>query len=63
MSFNDIKVGPKLIGGFCLLACMTLVVGLFGIKNLRSSNDANRMMYENITVPIADLQAISTRAG
>jgi len=51
--FKNMKIGTKLVGGFCLVALLVLIVGLtgiFGLKNVGKSADI--IMDEK--VPIAD---------
>ncbi len=44
---KNLKVGQKLLIGFSLLIALTMVVGYFGIDNMRKINDESDKMYEN----------------
>ena len=58
--FNNIKVRRKLLGIFSLLILFSATIGYIGILNLSSISKADKMMYEGITVPISQLDVIST---
>lgn len=66
MTFLDnTKMGPKLIGAFLLTALFAVFVGIFGTVNLRKADDADKMLYEKMTVPIgqmSDMQNAFQRA-
>lgn len=44
---NKLKLGPKLIGGFLIVAMITLVIGVLGINNMGKINNMIQMLYEN----------------
>ncbi len=54
-NLNKTKIGPKLIGGFIIVAFIALGVGLFGIVNLKTADDADSKLYEKCTVPLAQI--------
>ncbi len=56
----NMKIGTKLMVSFIILALITGVVGILGIINLQSLNDSDTELYENMTVPIAEVGQIST---
>lgn len=56
---KNMKLGSKLIGGFLATALLSGVVGLIGIYNISKINTADTVLYEKMTVPIADLQELS----
>ncbi|MFZ1377992.1 MAG: methyl-accepting chemotaxis protein [Geothrix sp.] len=56
MSFLDnIKMGPKLIGSYLILAAITAAVGVLGIQKLHAIDAADTRLYELITVPLGEL--------
>jgi methyl-accepting chemotaxis protein len=56
MSFLDnIKMGPKLISSFLLLAALSAVVGFVGIKQIHAIDDADTKLYEKMTVPLGEI--------
>ena len=56
---NKIKIGPKLIGGFVLVAMVALCIGVFGMMNISTIEKADTMLYEKMTVPISYLLDVS----
>ncbi|WP_052307091.1 methyl-accepting chemotaxis protein [Acetobacterium woodii] len=58
--FCNMKIGAKLMVSFIILALISGIVGLLGIINLQSLNDSDTQLYENMTVPIAEVGQIST---
>ncbi|WP_318248640.1 MCP four helix bundle domain-containing protein [Geomonas subterranea] len=58
--FYDLKLGAKLMTGFIAVAIVSGVVGYFGIREIHVIEDADAKLYEKITIPIAQLQDIST---
>ena len=54
--FNNMKIMPKLILGFILVALLAGTVGYIGIRSINTINDNDTMLYEKMTVPIATLQ-------
>jgi len=48
---NNIRIGAKLIGGFVLVALISVVIGVTGIVCQHSLADANVQLYEKATVP------------
>ncbi|MFN7959334.1 MAG: methyl-accepting chemotaxis protein [Holophagaceae bacterium] len=56
MSFLDnIKMGPKLIGSYLILAAITAAVGILGIQKLHTIEAADAKLYEKITIPLGEL--------
>ncbi len=55
---NKIKVGPKLIGGFLLVALIAVAIGLYGIVNMGSLEKGGATMYKNATIPLIELGCI-----
>jgi methyl-accepting chemotaxis protein len=56
---SKVKIGPKLIGGFLLVAVVAIVIGVFGISKLHQINNADTYLYEKATLPLADLVEIA----
>ncbi|MGE5313335.1 MAG: MCP four helix bundle domain-containing protein, partial [Acidobacteriota bacterium] len=58
--FNDLKIQTKLMLGFLVLAVVTTAVGIVGITSNREIVAADEELYHNVTVPLSQLNAIST---
>ncbi len=56
---NKIKIGPKLIGGFLIVAIIAGIVGFLGIMNMKKIDDKDTFLYEKCTVPLVDLNNIA----
>jgi methyl-accepting chemotaxis protein len=52
---NKISIGPKLIGGFLIVAAIAAFIGIFGIININKSNERGVYLYERITVPLVQV--------
>jgi methyl-accepting chemotaxis protein len=59
--FYNLKISQKLIIAFLVVAVIAGVVGFSGIKNIREISNADKKMYENITIPISELGNIQQR--
>ena len=44
-SINNVKIGVKLIAGFCIVAAIAAVIGIMGITSTGSMNDGTQDMY------------------
>jgi len=56
MSFLDnIKMGPKLIGSYLILAALAALVGTVGIKQIRVIDEADTKLYEKMTIPLGEM--------
>ncbi len=56
MSFLDnIKMGPKLIGAFLIVAAISAVVGVVGIRDIKAIDEADTVLYEKITIPLGEM--------
>ncbi len=53
---NNIKIGPKLIGGFVVVALITLVIGLLGISNMAKLNQMVHTLYVNDLIGISHVK-------
>jgi methyl-accepting chemotaxis protein len=57
---NNMSLKKKLMTGFCLVAFIAGIIGAVGIVELRRIEHADGVLYEKVTVPIGQLQDIST---
>ena len=56
MSFLDnIKMGPKLIGSYVLIAMIAGLIGGIGIQKIHAIEAADTFLYEKITAPLAEM--------
>ncbi|HCZ32041.1 MAG TPA: methyl-accepting chemotaxis protein, partial [Holophagaceae bacterium] len=56
MKFLDnIKVGPKLIGSYLLVAAIAALVGAIGIREIRTLEAADTRLYQNMTIPLGEM--------
>jgi methyl-accepting chemotaxis protein len=53
---NNIKIGPKLIGGFLVVSLITLAIGILGIINLQKLDSMVNEMYCNHLLGISDVK-------
>ncbi|MBP7552518.1 MAG: MCP four helix bundle domain-containing protein [Spirochaetes bacterium] len=51
--FKNLKIGPKLIAGFVLVAIIAGFIGVFAIYNMKQLDEADTFMYEKTTLPIS----------
>ncbi len=58
--FYDLKLGTKLMTGFITIAVIAGLIGYFGIREIHGIEAADVKLYEKITIPIAQLQDVST---
>ncbi|MBP7694241.1 MAG: MCP four helix bundle domain-containing protein, partial [Anaerolineales bacterium] len=58
-TFNDLKVGVKLISGFLAVVVIMAVVGVVGYFNMKAINDGMTTLYFDRTVPLADMGAVN----
>ncbi|MCC7260884.1 MAG: MCP four helix bundle domain-containing protein, partial [Candidatus Latescibacteria bacterium] len=56
---NNVKLAPKLIGGFALVAAIAALIGVVGISKIGTIADADTMLYEKMLVPVGQLGDIS----
>ena len=56
---SNIKIGPKLIGSFLVVAFIAFVIGVFGYFQLHKIDDADTILYEKITLPLSELADMS----
>ena len=58
--YLNMKIGKKLVTGFILVSLISAAMGLFSAYNLKTLDDADTQLYENMTVPLSEIAAIST---
>lgn len=56
----NMKIGAKLLVSFIIVALLTGVVGVVGFVNVQKLEDSNTLLYEKMTLPIAEVGQIST---
>ena len=56
---KDIKLSVKLIGGFIVIAFITLVVGMIGITQIRVIDKADTLMYEENVQELAEIAELN----
>jgi len=54
-TFNNLKVGVKLIGGFLIVALIVVGVALVGYSNMQSINAGSASIYADYTLPLEQL--------
>ncbi len=57
--FKKLKIGAKLIGGFLLVAAISIIIGVYGIVKMNTINNNGTFLYEKATIPLADLVELS----
>ena len=57
-NLNKTKIGPKLIGGFVIVALIALGIGLYGIFNLKKADDSDTQLYETNTTAVGQIGEI-----
>jgi len=58
--FLNLKMGAKIILSFLVIAIIAGTIGYVGIINIQTIDDADTKLYEKITVPLGQLEAIAT---
>ena len=59
-SFQNLKLRTKLLTGFSAVAVVALVIGLVGITQIHDLAASDMLMYEKMTVPLAQLGDIQS---
>ena len=57
---NKIKIGPKLLGSYAIVGCLSIVIGIIGISSMREMNHADQKLYDKVTVPMGDFVTLSS---
>lgn len=58
--FLNMKIRAKLLCGFIIVALIAGIVGVVGITNIKSINNSDTELYEKMTIPIEQMNNIST---
>ena len=58
--YYNLKVSAKLLMGFVLVAVIASIIGVLGISNINAIDKSDTEMYQNMTIPIAQMSDIST---
>jgi methyl-accepting chemotaxis protein len=58
--YYNLKISVKLLSAFIIVALIAGLIGFVGVVELKKMDDAGTKLYEKITIPIGDLQDIST---
>ncbi|HUI66203.1 MAG TPA: methyl-accepting chemotaxis protein [Bacteroidota bacterium] len=59
-SFQDLKLRTKLLSAFSVIAFVALVIGLVGITQIHDIAASDMLMYEKMTIPLAQLGDIQS---
>ncbi|KDR94556.1 methyl-accepting chemotaxis protein [Peptoclostridium litorale DSM 5388] len=51
--YKDLKISVKLLSGFIMVAVIAGVIGFIGIRNIKTVDDNDTLLYTNMTVPIS----------
>lgn len=57
--FYNMKISVKLIASFIIVAIISGVVGVIGITYINRMDEYDRILYENMTVPITEITEIA----
>ncbi len=57
--FSNLSVKTKLVSGFLLIAAISCAMGLFAIYDLKTIEKEDRILYEDMTVPLSEMAQIS----
>ena len=58
--FVNMKISRKLLLGFSILMAVAVAIAAVGVMNLLSINEQDLLMYEKMTVPIAQFSQVAT---
>ena len=56
---KNIKISTKLIFLTIILAGLTAFIGIYGVNNLKTTDESLRTVYEDRVVPLKQLSAVS----
>ena len=57
--FSNMRISTKLITSFIIVALIAGIVGVIGITNIQQINQNDKVLYENMTVPISEVSKMS----
>ena len=58
--FMNLKIRTKLLSGFVIVALIGGFIGYIGITNIKNLDESDTALYEEMTVPLAQVGEIST---
>jgi methyl-accepting chemotaxis protein len=58
--YSNLRISVKLLSAFVVVAIISGIIGTVGVVELRKMDAAGEKMYEKVTVPIGQLQDVST---
>ena len=58
--FANMKISRKLLLGFSILMAVAVAIATVGVMNLLSINEQDLLMYEKMTMPIAQFSQVAT---
>jgi len=58
--YYDLKISVKLLSAFIIVAAIAGIIGTIGVIELGKIESADAKLYEKITIPIGQLQDVST---
>jgi methyl-accepting chemotaxis protein len=53
--FKNLKMGPKIISALAVMIIISIAIGVCGVMNIKKIDNADTILYEQVTVPIAAL--------
>ncbi|MEQ8192269.1 MAG: MCP four helix bundle domain-containing protein, partial [Candidatus Eremiobacterota bacterium] len=57
---SNIKIGTKIMAGFLILAIIASLIGITGIVYIKTIDNADTSLYENITMGLKNIMEIAT---
>jgi methyl-accepting chemotaxis protein len=61
--FKKVKIWQKIVGSFILISLLVGIVGIIGIRNMKTINDRSISMYNENLIPVNELQSIRSNSG
>lgn len=58
--FYDLKIRNKMLAGFSSVIIITAFLSVIAVVNIKKLDDSDTELYERMTVPLSQMQAIST---
>ena len=53
--YRNMKIGTKMILGYLIIALLAGAIGVLGIVNIKTIDDADTKLYEMMTVPLGQM--------
>nr|WP_320134125.1 methyl-accepting chemotaxis protein [uncultured Holophaga sp.] len=57
-TLDNIKMGPKLLVSFLVVALFSVLVGIFAIMKMSAATESDTKLYEKVTVPLGDMATL-----